>query len=149
MNWGNLVSKLPIPGIGVLTSTAEGLGEVIEIVRKVTGNVSPSEAERAIDANPELLAEIKMRTAEIANERLRIINSDLADARRNAPRDRMRPWTGASVLFSFAVILGLLGHSIVMQQPLHDDPIAMMVFGNVIGSWLTITAFYFGNMDKG
>ena len=148
MKWSKLVGALPIPGVSTLVSTAEGLGEVVDVVRKVTGEKEPAAAQEAIAADPELLAEIKIRAAEVATERLRVINQDLADARRNAPRDNLRSLVGYVTALVFVLAFLLVAAAALMREPLHDDPILMMFFGGVTGAWGTMFAFYFGNMNR-
>ncbi|MDD9994742.1 MAG: hypothetical protein OXS35_03220, partial [Dehalococcoidia bacterium] len=134
MKWGSLVKALPIPGISTITQTADGLAGVVDAVRKVTGKSEPADALEAIQANPEQLAELKIRTAELATERLRIVTADLADARRNAPRDRLRTLVGWVTAGVFVLAFCLVGASAIMREPLHDDPVLLQFIGNITGA---------------
>lgn len=118
--------------------------QVAGAVKAVTGTADYDQAGAALDADPELAQQFRLRLADLQLDLERVAAADRADARQR--EIQTRDWTPR--LLALLVTLGFFGVLIFML--LHGKPetggdALLVMLGALGGAWSAIISYYYGS----
>lgn len=140
-----------VPGLQhLIADKPETIQAVQSAVEAVTGTSDPVAAQAAVDADPEVVAELQRQLAKIANDRFKAALADIQNARAatlhlaqaGSPLSWGAPVVSVIVLASFGLLCGLL---LFREIPPESEALLNILLGSLAAMTTSVVSYWVGS----